>query len=133
MYIKPKSSTKSKFETSCVQYIASEFDSGCIFLPAYQYVNSFVLNERNKLESEFQIISAVVEEISKQVEQAKLQLKKDTPVFSTIQEAVIPIYRSSPKRTQLVIIFGFVGFILSCLVILIKDPLTNIFLEIKNN
>ena len=96
-------------------------------------VNSFVLNEKNKLESEFQIISAVVEEISKQVEQAKLQLKKDTPVFSTIQEAVIPIKRSSPKRTLLVMIFGFLGFILSCLSIVISEPLKNIFLEIKNN
>ena len=50
-------------------------------------VNSFVINEKNKLESEFAIISSVVEDISKQVEQAKLQLNKDTPVFSTIQEA----------------------------------------------
>ena len=96
-------------------------------------VNSFVLNEKNKLESEFQIISAVVEEISKQVEQAKLQLKKDTPVFSTIQEAVIPIDRSSPKRTQLVIIFGFIGFILSSIFVLVNESLKNIFLEIKNN
>ena len=96
-------------------------------------INSFVLNEKNKLESEFRIISAVVEELSKQVEQAKLQLKKDTPVFSTIQEAVIPINRSSPKRTQLVIIFGFVGFIISSLVVLVREPLKNIFLEIKNN
>ena len=78
-------------------------------------VNSFVLNEKNKLESEFEIISAVVEEISKQVEQAKLQLNKDTPVFSTIKEAIIPIKRSSPKRTQIVLVFGFVGFIFSSL------------------
>ena len=96
-------------------------------------VNSFVLNEKNKLESEFQIISAVVEEISKQVEQAKLQLKKDTPVFSTIQEAVIPVKRSSPKRTQLVIIFGFLGFIFSCFIAIISEPLKNIFFEIRNN
>jgi uncharacterized protein involved in exopolysaccharide biosynthesis len=96
-------------------------------------VNSFVLNEKNKLESEFQIISAVVEEISKQVEQAKLQLKKDTPVFSTIQEAVIPIKRSSPKRAQLVIIFGFIGFIISCIIILISKTLKNIFYEVRNN
>ena len=96
-------------------------------------VNSFVLNEKNKLESEFQIISAVVEEISKQVEQAKLQLKKDTPVFSTIQEAVIPIKRSSPKRTQLVIIFGFIGFILFLSFCFNKRVFKNIFFEIKNN
>ena len=96
-------------------------------------VNSFVLNERNKLESEFQIISAVVEEISKQVEQAKLQLKKDTPLFSTIQEVVIPVKKSSPKRIQLVIIFGFLGFIISCISVLISKPLKNIFFEIRNN
>jgi len=96
-------------------------------------VNSFVLNEKNKLESEFKIISAVVEEISKQVEQAKLQLKKDTPVFSTIQEAVIPINRSSPKRKQLVIIFGFIGLIFSCVLVLISEPLKNIIFEIRSN
>ena len=96
-------------------------------------VNSFILNEKNKLESEFQIISAVVEEISKQVEQAKLQLKKDTPVFSTIQEAVIPIKKSSPKKAQLVIIFSFLGFILSCISVLLSKSLKNIFFEIKNN
>ena len=95
-------------------------------------VNSFVLNEKNKLESEFQIISAVVEEISKQVEQAKLQLKKDTPVFSTIQEAVIPIKKSSPKRAQLVIIFGFLGLIASSIIVLIREPLKNILFEIKS-
>ena len=95
-------------------------------------VNSFVLNEKNKLESEFQIISAVVEEISKQVEQAKLQLKKDTPVFSTIQEAVIPLKKSSPKRTQLVIIFGFLGLIASSIIVLIREPLKNILFEIKS-
>ena len=96
-------------------------------------VNSFVLNEKNKLESEFQIISTVVTEISKNVEQAKLQLKKDTPVFSTIKEAVIPIKKSSPKRTQLVIIFGFLGFIISCSSILISEPLKNIIFEVRNN
>ena len=96
-------------------------------------VNSFVLNEKNKLESEFQIISAVVEEISKQVEQAKLQLKKDTPVFSTIQEAVIPIKKSSPKTYVFIIIFGFLGFIFSSFFVLVKDSLKNILFEIKNN
>ncbi len=96
-------------------------------------VNSFVLNEKNKLESEFQIISAVVEEISRQVEQAKLQLKKDTPVFSTIQEAIIPIEKSSPKRTLIVIIFGFIGITFSCTTVLTRESLKKVFFEIKNN
>lgn len=94
-------------------------------------VNSFVINEKNKLDAEFQIINSVVTELSKQVEQAKLQVTKDTPVFSTIKEAIIPNYRISPKRTQLVIIYGLIGFLISCLLILILDPLKKVFKEIK--
>lgn len=96
-------------------------------------VNSFVINEKNKLEAEFQIISAVVTELSKQVEQAKLQVTKDTPVFSTLKEAVIPNIRTTPKRKQIVIIYSFVGFILSIIFILMIDPLRKIINEIKSN
>ena len=95
-------------------------------------VNSFVINERDKLEAEFQIINAVVTELSKQVEQVKLQVSKDTPVFSTIKEAVIPIKRTSPKRTQLVIIYFFIGLVISTGFILTKDLLLDIFNKIKS-
>ena len=95
-------------------------------------VNSFVINERDKLEAEFQIINAVVTELSKQVEQAKLQVSKDTPVFSTIKEAVIPVERTSPKRTQIVLIFGFTGLIISIISVLIFQPLKKILVEIQS-
>ena len=95
-------------------------------------VNSFVINERDKLEAEFQIINAVVTELSKQVEQVKLQVSKDTPVFSTIKEAVIPNKRTSPKRTQLIIIFGFIGVVISTVFILTKDILFDVFNEVKS-
>ena len=90
-------------------------------------VNSFVINEKNKLEAEFEIINAVVTELSKQVEQAKLQVKKDTPVFSTIKEATISNLRSSPKRKQTVIIFSLIGLIFSLSFILVKEPFIEIW------
>ena len=95
-------------------------------------VTSSIINERKKLEAEFQIINAVMVELSKQVEQNKLQVSKDTPVFSIIKEASMPVLRSSPKRTQMVLIFGFIGFILSTVFILIKKPLLVIINEIKS-
>tara|TARA_B100001248_G_C27396972_1_gene466250 strand:- start:2155 stop:3144 length:990 start_codon:yes stop_codon:yes gene_type:complete len=95
-------------------------------------VNSFVINEKDKLEAEFQIISSVVTELAQQVEQAKLQVSMDTPVFSTIREAVIPNKRTSPKRGLSVIIYFFVGLITSILYILIKDPIKKIYLELKD-
>lgn len=95
-------------------------------------VNSFVINERNKLEAEFQVIKAVVTELSKQVEQVKLQVSRDTPVFSTIKEPIIPILRTSPKRKQIVLIYGFIGLVISTGFILFKDSFLNIFNRIKS-
>lgn len=93
-------------------------------------VNSLIIDEQNKLEAEFQIINAVVTELSKQVEQAKLQVTKDTPVFSTIREATIPILRSSPKRKQIVLVYTLIGFFIASLFILVKDFISNILIEI---
>ena len=94
-------------------------------------VTSSVINEREKLEAEFQIINAVMIELSKQVEQRKLQVSEDTPVFSIVKEASMPVKRSSPKRTQMVLIFGFLGLIISTLYILIKKPIMSIIKEIS--
>ena len=95
-------------------------------------VTSSIINEREKLEAEFQIINAVIVELSKQVEQNKLQVSKDTPVFSIIKEATMPFKRSSPKRTIMVLMFGFIGFVLSAVFVIIKDPLITILKKIRS-
>ena len=92
-------------------------------------ITSSIINERKRLEAEFQIINAVMVELSKQVEQNKLQVSKDTPVFSIIKEATMPVMRSSPKRTQMVLIFGFIGLILSVFYTVIKAPLIQFIKE----
>ena len=95
-------------------------------------VTSSVINEREKLEAEFQIINAVMIELSKQVEQRKLQVSEDTPVFSIVKEASMPVVRSSPKRTQMVLIFGFIGLVVSILYTLLKAPMGQILKEINS-
>ena len=95
-------------------------------------VTSSVINERDKLEAEFQIINAVMVELSKQVESRKLQVSEDTPVFSIIKEASMSAKRSSPKRTQMVLIFGFIGLVLSVLDTLVRKPVGQILKEINS-
>ena len=95
-------------------------------------VTSSVINEREKLEAEFQIINAVMIELSKQVEQSKLQVSEDKPVFSIIKEASMPVERSSPKRTRMVLIYGFIGLLASILYTLIKRPVIEIMKEINS-
>ena len=84
-------------------------------------VTSAIINQRAKLEAEFNIINAVMVELSKQVEQRKLQVSEDTPVFSVIKEASMPVKKSSPKITQMVLIFGLIGFVMSSVYVLIKN------------
>ncbi len=93
-------------------------------------VTSSIINQRKKLEAEFEIINAVMVELSKQVEQRKLQVSEDTPVFSIIKEARMPVKRSSPKRTQMVLIFSFFGLISSSLYVIIKKPIKAIIKDI---
>ena len=70
--------------------------------------------------------------MASQVEQAKLQVNKDTPVFTTIKPVTIPYERSAPKRSQIVIIFGLLGFVLSCGYVLVKEPANDILKSIKS-
>ena len=96
-------------------------------------VNSLIIGKEDKLKAEFEIISAVVTELSKQVEQAKIQVKKNTPVFLTVREAVVPNKRVSPHRTKIVLIFSIIGFLSSILYVLIKNTIKEFLRFLKNS
>lgn len=94
--------------------------------------SSLFQNKLSRIESEVNISASIVQQLASQVEQAKLQVNKDTPVFTTIQPVTIPFKRSAPKRSQIVIIFGFLGIIASVGYVLVKEPLNEILKSIKS-
>lgn len=75
--------------------------------------SALVLNQLEKLEAEYNFAFNIYTELAKQLEQAKLQVSKDTPIFSIIQPVTIPIEKSAPKRPLIVIVFVFLGLILA--------------------
>ena len=70
-------------------------------------------NQLTRLESQFTVISSVFQELAGQVEQAKIQVNKDTPIFTIIEPVNVPLERSKPKRTMMVIIWTFLGGLFS--------------------
>ena len=94
--------------------------------------SSLFQNKLNRLESEVNISESIVQQLASQVEQAKLQVNKDTPVFTTIKPVTIPFERSAPKISLIVITFLFLGFVLSCGYVLIKEPASAILKSIKS-
>ena len=63
-------------------------------------IDSRFQNSLQKLESEFNIVSSVYQELSKQVEQSKLQVSKDTPIFSVIKPATVPNVRDIAQKSS---------------------------------
>ena len=94
--------------------------------------SSLFQNKLSRIESEVNISAAIVQQLASQVEQAKLQVNKDTPVFTTIKPVTIPFERSAPKRSQIVLIFGFLGLVLSCGYVIVKEPAMEIIKSIKS-
>ena len=101
------------------------------FRDQHQNISSGLFeNKLSRLESELAIASSVNEELAKQVEQARIQVRKDTPIFTIIDPVFIPNQRTSPKRTLIVFIWTFLGLITGLTYILLKEPMTHLVKEI---
>ncbi len=75
----------------------------------------------DQLNGEFTLQYNVYSELAKQLEQAKIQVKEDTPVFSIIEPVMVPKEKSKPNRPMIIAVFIFLGFIGSCGYILGKQ------------
>ena len=78
-------------------------------------------NELFKIQNKFDLINAVYQNLAQQVEEAKIQVSKDTPIFVTLKEPSVPILKFYPKRTNLAIMSFLLGFISALLIILYKN------------
>lgn len=92
----------------------SEFEEAQVKLAIYRDANKNIIRaiaqtEREKLENEYQLSFEVYSELAKQLEQARIKVKEDTPVFSVIEEVVVPIEKSKPKRSRIFFTWIFLG------------------------
>lgn len=65
--------------------------------------------KRDDLENEMQLRYNIYNQIAQQLQLAKAKVQEQTPVFSIIQGATVPLKASSMPRSFLVIIYMFVG------------------------
>ena len=94
--------------------------------------SSLYQNQLTRLESQFTVTSSVFQELAGQVEQAKIQVNKDTPIFTIIEPVSVPLERSKPKRTMMVIVWTFLGGVFSVGWVLVKSPVLQIVKELQS-
>ena len=78
--------------------------------------------ERDRIQAKYNVASSIYNEMAKQLEQAKMQVKKDTPVFTIIQPVTVPMQPSN-SRAKTLIVWTFLGGILGCGIVLGKQYL----------
>lgn len=105
-YVKLADEAKVEWEKAQAAYAASvDYDRNVIL----QSVNS----EKQRLQTEANIASQIYSQMAQQRELAKAKIQEDKPVYAVIQPASAPVSPANSRKTR-VLIFGFLGFVLSC-------------------
>ena len=124
--------TKSQYNENKVAFEKLQ-DERAVFVDKNINISSSLYqNKLSRIESDLSIAQTVVQQLASQVEQAKLQVNKDTPVFTIIKPVTVPFEKSAPKRSLIVMVFGFLGIIASVGYVLVKEPLIEIIKSIKS-
>ena len=63
------------------------------------------------LQNEMQIQQQIFQQIIAQVQQAEMKVQEETPAFTTLQSATVPVVKAGPKRAQMCLIFLFLAFL----------------------
>lgn len=72
--------------------------------------------EQERLQTKYNVSSAIYTEMAKQLEQAKMQVKYDTPTLTVIQPVTVP-RQASNSRARTLVVWTFLGFVLGCCIV----------------
>jgi len=73
------------------------------------YTSGLSRIEADRIQTKYTISFSVYQELAKQLEQAKIQVKKETPVFTIIKPVSVPSEKTKPKGSMILIISLFLG------------------------
>lgn len=82
--------------------------------------------EAEKLDAEYTLAMNLYSELATQLEQAKIEVKKDTPILTVVRPVTIPYKKSKPQRLQILVVFTFLGVMAGAGLVLGLPMLANI-------
>lgn len=86
---------------------------------------SYRVNQE-KLQNDMTLAYGVYNQVAQQLQLAKVKVQDQTPVYTTIQPAIVPLIPAKPNKKLIVIGFIFVFAVTSCGYVLGKDFLNNL-------
>ena len=73
------------------------------------------------LENEMQLQYNAYNTIAQQLTAAEAKVQEETPAFTTLQSATVPVQKSGPSRAKMCLIFTFLAFLGATVYILHKE------------
>lgn len=90
------------------------------------FASAIAKTNEERLNNEYSVALGVYSELAKQREQANIQVKEDTPVFTIVEPVTVPSERSKPKRGLIFIAFTFLGGFLGIGLVLVLPFLAQV-------
>lgn len=105
---------KAKYEKARDRYAA--------FSDSHRDVSSqSAQTKQADLQNEMQIQQQIYQQVVAQLQQAEMKVQENTPAFTVLQSATVPVKKSGPKRVQMCILFLFLAFLGTTIWILSKE------------
>lgn len=96
--------TKARYEEARKRYAA--------FSDSHREVSSqSAQTKQADLENEMQMQQRIYQQVVAQLQQAEMKVQEETPAFTTLQSATVPVLKAGPKRAQMCLIFLFLAFL----------------------
>ena len=77
--------------------------------------------KESDLQSEMQLQERIYQQVIAQLQQAEMKVQEETPAFTTLQSATVPVLKAGPKRAQMCLIFLFLAFLGTTAWVLYKE------------
>ena len=74
-----------------------------------------------QIKNDYDLAYSLYSELSRQLIQAEIKVKENTPIFTVVEPVIVPRERSKPRRLMTLVAFGFLGGVLSCGAVLAFD------------
>lgn len=73
------------------------------------------------LQTEMQMRSQILQQVIARMQEAEMKVQENTPAFTTLQSATVPVKKTGPKRAVMCLIFTFLAFLGTSVYILYKE------------
>lgn len=119
-----KQKTNLLFIEQSTNEAEANFKKAQINLATFRDSNQGIISQRartreEQLDAEFNLAFQLYSTLKQELENSKIELKKETPIFTTFEEAVVPNAPSNSSPVKIVLICIFLGSFLGLLVILL--------------